>query len=40
MSLMWMAEKKREELREKVERGRAEEREKKLEEEMKDGEPE
>ena len=36
MSLMWMAEKKREELREKEERGRAEEREKKLEEEMKE----
>ena len=32
-SLMWMAEKKKEELREKEERGRAEKREKKLEEE-------
>ena len=32
-SLMWMAEKKKEELREKEERGKAEEREKKLEEE-------
>ena len=32
-SLMWVAEKKKEELREKEERGRAEEREKKLEEE-------